>query len=188
MIFVTVGHQMPFDRLVSIVDEWAGERGRIDVFAQIGDTGLRPRHIEHAARISPTEFIRRVGESRCIVGHAGMGTILTALRHERPVLVMPRLATLRETRNEHQLATARRLAGRPGVEVAFDEAALRSRLDRLDELTSADAIPSHANPSLIAAVRAFVAGQPWPDARECVDSPSSTASKRGWGLSLPSSR
>ena len=45
MIFVTVGAQLPFDRLVSVVDEWAGSTGRSDVFGQIA-RGKRPRHFE----------------------------------------------------------------------------------------------------------------------------------------------
>ena len=60
MIFVTVGHQMPFDRLISAVDKWAAERGRDDVFAQIGETELRPRHIRWAAKVDPGEFRERV--------------------------------------------------------------------------------------------------------------------------------
>ena len=36
MIFVTVGTQLAFDRMIKAVDEWAGARGRTDVFAQVG--------------------------------------------------------------------------------------------------------------------------------------------------------
>ena len=42
MIFVTVGAQMPFDRMCKAVDAWAAKRGRSDVFAQIGETEWRP--------------------------------------------------------------------------------------------------------------------------------------------------
>ncbi len=37
MIFVTVGEQLPFDRLVRAVDEWAAASGK-EVFAQIGNS------------------------------------------------------------------------------------------------------------------------------------------------------
>ena len=36
MIFVTVGAQMPFDRLTSSVDRWAASHPTSDVVAQIG--------------------------------------------------------------------------------------------------------------------------------------------------------
>jgi UDP-N-acetylglucosamine transferase subunit ALG13 len=47
MIFLTVGTQFPFDRLVRAVDE-AFDNGAIDeeVFAQIGETSYRPRNFE----------------------------------------------------------------------------------------------------------------------------------------------
>jgi len=58
-----------------------------------------------------------------------MGTIITALELDKPILVMPRRGDLGETRNDHQLATARRLHALGLIEVALDEAELRSRLD-----------------------------------------------------------
>ncbi len=178
MIFVTVGHQMPFDRLVKVVDEWAAERGRLDVFAQIGDTDLTPRHIQFASRIAPSEFSRRVEQCRCIVGHAGMGTILTGLRHEKPVLVMPRRATLRETRNEHQLATARHLAGRQGIQVALDETALRKALDGVDELGAGRGISRHASAELLSAVQSFVEGASIPSSGCATSSSQASVGRR----------
>ncbi len=49
---------------------------------------------------------------------------LSALRFEKPLLVMPRRASLGEQRNEHQLATAKRLLEFDKVNVAFDESEL----------------------------------------------------------------
>ena len=66
-----------------------------------------------------------------IVAHAGMGTILTALELGKPLLVLPRRASLGEHRNEHQLATARRFADTGRLAVAFDESELAQRLDEL---------------------------------------------------------
>ena len=108
MILVTVGAQMPFDRLVRTVDDWAGRAGRSDVFAQIGHTRWRPRHLQWTAFIEPDEFRARAREAAVLVAHAGTGSILTALELGRPILVMPRRADLRETRNDHQIATATR--------------------------------------------------------------------------------
>ena len=59
MIFVTVGGQMPFDRLVSVVDRWAAETGRDDVFAQIGSSELKPANIETAPFLSPEDFRKK---------------------------------------------------------------------------------------------------------------------------------
>ena len=46
MIFVTVGTDGPFDRLISTVDQWAGENGRSDVVAQVGRSTLEPRFVQ----------------------------------------------------------------------------------------------------------------------------------------------
>ena len=104
MIFVTVGAQMAFDRLVRTVDEWAATRGRKDVFAQIGPTEWRPRHIEWVAFLPPEDFRKRVADATMVVAHAGMGSIITALELGKPILVMPRRGHLQETRNDHQVA------------------------------------------------------------------------------------
>lgn len=156
MIFVTVGAQMPFDRLVQTVDEWAGAQGRRDVFAQIGNEGTAPRNIEYARFLDAAEFNRRIREAEVVISHAGMGTILAALEAARPILVMPRLGARRETRNDHQVATAERLTELGRVSAAMDERELRERLDRLDGLTAADAISAHASPALIGALREFI--------------------------------
>jgi UDP-N-acetylglucosamine transferase subunit ALG13 len=156
VIFVTVGAQMPFDRLVLAVDLWARGRGRHDVYAQIGDAGATPTHIAWTRFLEPPEFERRVRECHAIVAHAGMGSILTALEHEKPILVMPRRGALRETRNDHQVDTAERLAATGKVHVAMDEHALPHALDDLLAHPTAQRIGPHASHDLITAVRGFI--------------------------------
>ena len=156
MIFVTVGTDLPFNRLVRTVDNWARENMRKDVFAQIGQTDWRPSYIEHVPFMQPPEFNTRFSQASIIIAHAGMGTILSALRYEKPILVMPRRATLGEQRNEHQLATAKRLLAMDKIHVAFDEAELHERLNRLDELQARGRTGSYATPALISALRMFI--------------------------------
>lgn len=158
MIFVTVGHQMPFDRLIGAVDAWAATKPGIDVFAQIGRTGSRPQSIRWKERVEPTEFNELLSSASVVVAHAGMGTILSALEIGRPILVMPRKAELRETRNDHQFATATRLSGRPGVYIALDESSLREKLDQLGSFKGGDPIESAADTSLLEEVRRFIFG------------------------------
>jgi len=158
MIFVTVGTELPFDRLVGVVDEWAGRTGRADVFAQIGDSYKSPLNIRYKTFIEPADFARHFTEADVIVSHAGMGTILSALQFQKPIVVMPRRAALQEHRNEHQLATARRLAALGKVTVALDEAELRQTLDRLGDLKAHDRIGAYASDGLITALREFIDG------------------------------
>lgn len=158
MIFVTVGSEIPFDRLVKAVDRWAGENNRHDVFAQIGRGGWEPEFISFTALLEPAEFKERLAGSSIVVGHAGMGTIFSALQNSKPILVMPRRGHLGETRNDHQMATARELQAMGKVSVAFDEVELLECLDRLGELTPKERISPYASQELVGALRDFIHG------------------------------
>ena len=156
MIFVTVGANTPFDRLVRCIDDWAASQDSADVFAQIGDTDYRPAHLRWKKRLSPSEFSETLERASVVVAHAGMGTILMSLEAGVPVLVMPRRADLREQRNDHQLATARRLGERGLVHVANDAEDLRARLDELVRLGAHEPIEAVAPPPLIECIRSFI--------------------------------
>ncbi len=156
MIFVTVGAQMAFDRMIRAVDHWAKDAGRTDVFAQIGPAEYQPEHIDFVGFLEPPQFAERAQAADVIVAHAGMGSIITALTMGKPILVMPRRGDLRETRNDHQIATARRLSELGKVAVAMDERELTEQLGRLDQLTAGGSIGPYAQDSLIAAVRNVV--------------------------------
>jgi UDP-N-acetylglucosamine transferase subunit ALG13 len=159
VIFVTVGSQMPFDRMVRAVDDWALARDRHDVFAQIGKTRFRPRRIEWTPLLDPAAFEAAVRRSTAVVAHAGVGAIVAALEAERPIVTLPRRAALGETRSDHQFATAEHFR-HLGIEVALDEHALPAILDRVDTLKPGRRIPHDASPELIGALRRFLAGEP----------------------------
>ncbi|MGD7653184.1 MAG: glycosyltransferase [Verrucomicrobiales bacterium] len=156
MIFITVGTDLPFDRMVRVIDRWAGENERTDVFAQIGEGGWKPEHIEFAEFLQPPDFMQRFVAADIIISHAGMGTILSALRYGKPILVMPKRAHLGEHRNEHQLATAEKMRELGNVNVAFDEDELVACLDKVDELVAREPISPYANPELIAGLSEFI--------------------------------
>lgn len=164
MIFVTVGTQLPFDRLISAVDEWAGAVPGAEVFAQVGPTALEPRHIAYRNFIPPAECHRLMLDADAIVAHAGMGTILTALELGKPLLIVPRRASLGEHRNEHQLATARRFAELGRVPVCFDERELGAALEDLGRLAGQEPISPFASDRLIGALRDFIGGGSLPKA------------------------
>jgi UDP-N-acetylglucosamine transferase subunit ALG13 len=148
---------MAFDRPIRTVDDWAYRRGRRDVFAQIGPSDLRPRVLEWTQNLPPAEFDRRMKNSDAVVAHAGMGSILKALQHGKPILVMPRRGSLMETRNDHQVATAERLSSLGYVSVAMDEEALFHKLDGLQALDPSARIPPFASAELLGALQRFIA-------------------------------
>lgn len=159
MILVTVGTQLPFDRLVRAVDEWAGGGNAARAgFAQIGEGGYRPRHLEWTAYLPEAVFREKMAKADLIVSHAGIGNVLLALQLCKPIVVMPRRFALNEHRNDHQLATGNWLRRLSGVVVVDDAAALTQVLDNRAWQPPAPLRPD-ASPELLAAVRGFIEEQ-----------------------------
>lgn len=158
MIFVTVGTQLPFDRLIGAVDAWAGRTGRRDVLAQIGPSQLRPQFIEYRPFLPPPEFSRHFASAELVIAHAGMGSIISAMSQGKPILVMPRRASQHEHRNDHQLSTARRFREMGSILVAMDENELEEQLSRVESIPTASRTGPHASPELLATIRACLLG------------------------------
>ncbi len=156
MIFATVGTQLPFDRLIRTLDKWHKNQSVNDCFAQIGPEGKPPKNTPYAATLTPLQFAKHIAECKVIVSHAGMGTILTALRYRKPIIIMPRLALHGEHRNDHQLATVANLEGRAGIHVAQNEAALVDKLRHFNSLKASNCVSNCAEPTLLTAITDFV--------------------------------
>ena len=162
MIFVTVGHQMPFDRLIRAVDQWAQANGRRDVFGQIGAGAYRPKCFGWQSQLTPDEFRSRMMQASAVVGHAGTGTIIAAMQYRKPLLVLPRLSSLGETRNDHQIPTAQHFAATGQIRAAYDEIDLIAMLDDIERFQPSAGINGSASPELLARLREFAWGKAEP--------------------------
>jgi UDP-N-acetylglucosamine transferase subunit ALG13 len=163
MIFLTVGTILPFDRLAKALDDWAAaQKPRREIFAQVGDLKVdsyRPKSFKWTERVTPKEFQDKVVASELIVTHAGIGTIVTALTHSTPVLIMPRRAALHEIVNDHQLETVKYFADRPGVTVAMEAKEIGPKLDTLlSKSEVVTALGAEAQDSLIKVIQGFIHG------------------------------
>lgn len=158
MIFVTVGTQLSFDRMIQAVDTWAAMADEA-VFAQIGPSELEPAHLKWRQFITPAEFAANMKQARVVIAHAGMGSILTALQFQKPIVIFPRQAKLHEHRNDHQIATAERFKAVQGVHVAMDEAELQRILVQLNDLNAGGGIGPFASDELISTIKGFIEGQ-----------------------------
>lgn len=132
MIFLTVGTQFPFERLVQAIDEMFGD-GLIDeaVFGQIGESSYKPRNFVSVVSLEKEVFDRHFMEASCIISHAGMGTIIMALENEKPLLVMPRIKKYGEVVNNHQVAIAKKFEERGHILAAYETRDLPQKIDAL---------------------------------------------------------
>lgn len=160
MIFLTVGTQLPFDRLVAAVDAWAAEYPKTQIFGQIaepGPDGYRPRHFPWVAHLDPAAFKTRFEAADQIIAHAGMGTIISALTAGKPLMIMPRRAHLDEHRNDHQQATVQYYGTRPGIHAVFEAQEVHARLENFTQMQgTAEHIGPYADPQLTDTLRKLI--------------------------------
>ena len=157
LIFATVGTQLPFDRLMIALNKWASDHPEEEVIAQTGPTKSTFPYLTCSNFLSPSQVEQATSACRLVVAHAGMGTVLTALRFKKPVILMPRKASFGEHRNEHQLATARWLKSTPGIYVAWETDDLTSLLST-SSFGDAGGIVDYAQPELLNRLKEFIAG------------------------------
>lgn len=129
MIYVTVGTQLPFARLVRAVNDLAADKG-YDVIAQIGPDESHYHAIKTSDFVDPEDASRFIQEADVVIAHAGMGTIISASQLGKPLIVMPRQFQYGEHRNDHQMATAKRFRDFPNITVVDDKRGLSEALAR----------------------------------------------------------
>ncbi len=155
-IFIVVGTQEPFDRMIKIIDLWAGKNNKHTFFAQISKALYKPITLPFTDFISPELFDEHFNKADLIISHAGMGTIISALTIGKPIIVMPRLASNHEHRNDHQLATARSFEKLDYVKAVYNEAELIQALDEAKKIIPAEKIGPGASPELIKTIQLFI--------------------------------
>ncbi len=132
MIFLTVGTQFPFDRLVKSVDEMLSENGfEEEIFAQIGESSYQPRNFEAVPFLEKRLFDKHICEASGIISHGGIGTIAMAIEHNKPLLAMPRLKRYGEVVHDHQIAIVKRFELLGHVLVAYETAELPAKIKQL---------------------------------------------------------
>jgi len=134
LVFVTTGTQLPFDRLITVVDNWASERTDINVVAQAATSEKLFNNVTTTDFLSPNEYDSYTSKADLIVGHAGMGTIITGIEKKKTLILMARKLKFSEHRNDHQQSTVEKFIDMKGVYIANDEKELLALLCRYEEL------------------------------------------------------
>lgn len=154
MIFITVGTQLPFPRLIAHMDALAQHMDE-DVFAQTGPDAIDTHHLTKLTHLTPPQFEDKFRAARVVVAHAGIGTILSAKRYGKPLILLPRRAGLGEHRNDHQLATAKAVETLPGIHVAWEVDALETLL-AAPTLEPANETMSATHQALVSRLKDFI--------------------------------
>ena len=107
LIFVTLGTQdKPFPRLLEAIQKQI-DNGTIPkdekIIVQAGCTRFKSKDMEIKHYMGVKKFEQLIEESNLIISHAGVGTILTALRKNKRIIAAARLKQYGEHVNDHQL-------------------------------------------------------------------------------------
>jgi beta-1,4-N-acetylglucosaminyltransferase len=137
MIFVTVGmHNQGFERLVRTADELS-TRVEEQVIIQHGATQHAPQFAHSFDFADEAEIEKWLSQARVVVSHGGAGSILSALRADKPLVIVPRLRRFEEHIDDHQLELAEALAqqGKAVVVTVLSVEALWQAIDRAVQLS-----------------------------------------------------
>ena len=143
LIFLTVGTQFGFDRLVMAVDECLSTGGvREEIFAQIGPGKYVPAYMKCVRTLEHGEYERILQSCNQIISHAGIGSIATAMRLQKPMLVMPRQKRYNEVVNDHQVKTSQKFEKMGYILAAYDTSDLEEKLNCLQDFVPKQRVPN----------------------------------------------
>jgi UDP-N-acetylglucosamine transferase subunit ALG13 len=131
-IFVTIGTAFnPFDRLLVYADEAiAALDVPVSGVCQYGYSQFRPRGLDCKETLFRAEFDAEMARADVVICHAGVGTLWSALREGHKPLVIPRLGSLGEHVNDHQLEIVEALSQEGRIQIIENAAQLREALMR----------------------------------------------------------
>ncbi len=107
MIFVSVGTQkFQMDRLMKQVEFLAAKMPDKKFVVQYGNSTYVPKNCECHQFMDRDLFSKCIDESELLILHGGVGTIMQGLKHNKPIIVVPRLKEFHEHVDDHQLEAA----------------------------------------------------------------------------------
>jgi len=101
MIFVTLGTQdKEFKRVLDLI-----ENSNIsdEIIVQSGFTKYESKKMKVFEYLDKDEFNNYLNKADIVIGHGGVGTIMSCLKLKKKMIVVPRLAKYGEHQNDHQL-------------------------------------------------------------------------------------
>lgn len=135
MIFVTLGSQkFQFNRMLVEIDRLI-EEGKITdkVFAQIGASDYKPKNFKYKDFLTQDEFKDYMKNANLVITHAGTGAIVTALKNDKLVIAIPRLAKFGEHVDDHQIQLIDEFKELNFIEPVYEIEQLEKALENVKE-------------------------------------------------------
>lgn len=137
MIFVTLGSQkFQFNRLLKELDKLVEEKKvKEKIFAQIGYSDYKPTNYEYKEFLDRDEFQDKMKQSDIVITHGGTGAIVTAVKQEKKVISIPRLAKYEEHVDDHQIQIVEEFEKSGIIKAVHDTEDLKKALDNIKNMT-----------------------------------------------------
>ena len=131
MIFVILGnHTQPFYRLLKKVDQLKADKIIDDVFLQIGYSDYQPKYCSYEKFVGFNKFQDLIKQSEIIITHAGAGSLINILSHDKPAVVIPRMKKYDEHTNDHQIQLTKELDKQGRIIAVYEIETLGDAVDK----------------------------------------------------------
>ncbi|OQX63347.1 MAG: hypothetical protein B5M56_03325 [Desulfococcus sp. 4484_241] len=151
MIFVTVGVSKPFDRLIKKMDQLAASY-REPIIMQTGCQGYKPRNARYFETLNHKDYLAYLQQADLVISHAGTGTTMDLILHQKRCILVPRMAKYGEHINDHQLEHVEGWGDKLSIKIVFDVNELDVLIHHIEDIP----VPSprkYTRDSLIQAIR-----------------------------------
>ena len=132
MIFVTLGSQkFQFNRILEEIDKLIEKKIiNEEVFAQTGASTYIPKEYMYKDFLTQDEFKEKMKEATLVITHAGTGAIITALKNNKKVIAIPRLAKYGEHVDDHQIQLIEEFKQLNFIEPKYEVEELKEAIDK----------------------------------------------------------
>ena len=135
MIFVTVGSQkFQFNRLLKAVDDLIENGLSEEVFAQTGYSDYKPLHYKYKDFLDRDEFDSVIEKADIVITHGGTGVIIGAVKKEKKVIAVPRLAKYREHVDDHQIQLVEQFQELNLINECLDLTEIRNAVEEVKQI------------------------------------------------------